>query len=344
MRLAAQVKGGFYPANEDAVAYAVSFLRPTFGHPFAILDPCAGEGKAIRQFRDSLGCDPARTFAIELDDVRAEAIRENLPDARVLAPADFFGCRASCSTFSFIWLNPPFDYSFGGYRVEEQFLSKATEWLISGGVIALVCPEDVVDEYSHVRKHFMSFYENVTITPFPEECRRFNEVIVFGHRRTRPRVDASGCSSGNSWESIQAPQDFRYLIPSGTGPRVFQKVEPTETELERMLATSPLRSHLASTRTSPVPSPPLPLGIGHVALLLASGHLDGVIDKEGELPHVVKGTSRKHSFVSDVTDAENPDGSTTTKTTISERIDLVIRTVNQGGLIQTFSETDARVE
>lgn len=146
------------------------------------------------------------------------------------------------------------------------------------------------------------------------------------------------------WSGVQAPRGFCYQIPPGNGPRLFQKVEPTEPELQRMLAGSPLRTHLKSPTEAPVPSPPLPLGIGHVALLLASGHLDGLVQPEGKLPHVVRGTSRKHSFIADVTDTENADGSTTTRTTISERIELVIRTVDRAGHIRTFSETDAKDE
>lgn len=265
-----------------------------------------------------------------------------LPDAPVLAPADIFGCRVSFGSFSFIWLNPPFDYSYGGQRVEEQFLWRATEWLMPGGVMALVCPEDVVEEHSGAREHLARHYEQIRVVPFPEAHRPFNEVIVFGHKRHRWDADRTGTQS--SWDAAQSPNDFRYRIPTGTGPRRFEKTEPTEPELQRMLADSPLRSHLIAPPESPVPSPPLPLGIGHVALLLASGHLDGVVQPEGKLPHVVRGTSRKHSFVSDVADIENDDGSTTTRTTISERIDLVIRTVDCSGRIRTFSETDAKDE
>lgn len=342
MRLAAQVKGGFYPAHEEAVAYAASHLRAPFAETFAILDPCAGQGTAIRQLGELLACPPSLTYAIELDDSRADAIHAALPEAHVLAPADFFGCRASFNSFSFIWLNPPFDYSYGGQRVEEQFLWRATEWLMPGGVMVLVCPEDVVKEFTDARQHFIRNYENVMIVPFPEAHRPFNEVIVFGHKRSRPTTDVS--RDGKVWESVQAPKGFRYQIPPGKGPRLFQKVQPTEPELERMVTGSPLRSYLHSPSKAPVPSPPLPLGIGHVALLLASGHLDGIVHPKGNLPHVVRGTSRKHSFVSDVTDTDNQDGSTTTRTTISERIDLVIRTVDQTGSIQTFSETDAKDE
>ena len=342
MRLAAQVKGGFYPAHEKAVAVAADFLQAPVRETFAILDPCAGDGTAIRQLGELLGCQPTMIHAIELDDSRSDTIHAALPEAHILAPADFFGCRASYGSLSLIWLNPPFDYSYRGYRVEEEFLWRATEWLMTGGVMALVCPEDVVEEFSDARQHFTRFYENVVIVPFPEAHRPFNEVIVFGHKRATREVDRAG--NRKAWESVQAPEGFRYQIPPGNGPRLFQKVQPTEPELQRMLANSPLRSHLKSPPAVPVPSPPLPLGIGHVALLLASGHLDGVVQPDGKLPHVVRGTSRKHSFVSDVTDTENDDGSTTTRTTISERIDLVIRTVDRTGCIRTFSETDAKDE
>ncbi|MFN4259524.1 MAG: DUF6094 domain-containing protein [Gemmataceae bacterium] len=342
MRLAAQLKGGFYPAHEKAVDLAASFLQAPVGEKFAILDPCAGEGTAIRQLGEMLDCPQSMIHAIELDDSRAEVVHTALPDAHVLAPADIFGCRVSCGNFSFIWLNPPFDYSYGGRRVEEQFLWKATEWLRPGGVMALVCPEDVVEEYSDARLHFGRYYENVTVVPFPEPHRPFNEVLVFGHKRTRPEIDRT--KDWKAWDSVQAPKGFRYHIPPSNGPRWFQKIQPTEPELERMLIGSPLRSYLNSPPVAPVPSPPLPLGIGHVALLLASGHLDGIVHPQGKLPHVVRGTSRKHSFVSDVTDTENEDGSTTTRTTISERIELVIRTVDGKGRIRTFSETEAKDE
>ena len=337
MRLAAQMRGGFYPAPREAIDHAARFLRPP-PEPFTICDPCCGEGAAIRQLGDLLGCPQGMIYAIELDDSRAAKVRETLPEAHVLAPAGFFGCRASMNSFSLIYLNPPFDDNYTGNRVEAQFLQTATHWLMPGGVMALVCPETVADEFSDVRRHFGIYYENCMIVPFPEEHRRFKEVIVFGHKRARPQVDKW---TSNGWDSVQAPQGFIYQIPGGPGPKVFQKIEPTETELQHMLARSPLRSHLTTLPEMPLPSPPLALGIGHVALLLASGHLDGVVHPEGKSPHVVRGTSRKSEFVSDVTETENDDGSTTKKTTISQRIELVVRTVDGTGRIQSFMETDA---
>jgi hypothetical protein len=249
--------------------------------------------------------------------------------------------KSSCHITEVATENPPFDDAYGGHRVEVQFLNTATDWLMPGGVTALVCPEDVVGEYTDARRHFLTYYENCMIVPFPEQCRPFKEVIAFGHKRTRPRMDDD---RHTSWASIQAPAGFIYDIPSGAGPRTFLKVEPTENELQQMLAHSPLRSHLAVPPKVGLPSPPLALGIGHVALLLASGHLDGVVHPEGQQPHVVRGTSRKREYVAEESETENDDGTVTKKTVIAEKIELVVRTVDQSGNIQTFMETDAKEE
>jgi 16S rRNA G966 N2-methylase RsmD len=338
MRLAAQMQGGFYPAHPSAVKHAASFLRAPHQESFTVLDPCAGEGAALKQLGESLACPQERLYAIELDDRRAETLHATLPDAHLLAPASFFGCRASCNSFSFVWLNPPFDDSYSGTRVEDQFLRTATEWLMPGGVLALVCPENVVDEDSDARQHFATYYEHCQIVPFPQAHRPFHEVIAFGQKRLR-FLAAVDDESSVTWDAVQAEPGFGYCIPPGPGPRLFQKVEPTDAELQRMLAQSPLHERLTTPGTSPLPSPPLALGIGHVALLLASGHLDGVVRPEGSPPHVVRGISRKREYVAGATQTTDAEGNTITKTTISERIDLIIRTVDGTGRIRTYGDT-----
>ena len=337
MRLAAQMRGGFYPAPDDAVAYAASFLCPPEGEPFAVLDPCAGEAAAIRQLGELLGCPQHLVYAIELDESRAHTAKQTLPEARVLAPASFFGCRISFGTFSFIWLNPPFDYGYCGYRMEDQFLQRATALLQPGGVMALVCPEDVADPYSDVCRHFTTYYQSCTVTPFPESCRHFDEVIVFGKKRARPQAEHRNPSS---WDALQAPSGFLYHIPPGPGPRSFQKVEPTEPELQRLLAKSPLRMHL---QVAPEVRAAFPAsGLGHrprrLTLGEASPRRRRPARRSSRLMWSVA-RPRKHEFVADVADALNDDGSVTTRTTISERIELVVRTVDGAGQIHTFGET-----
>ena len=147
-----------------------------------------------------------------------------------LRPASF-GCRTTFNCFSLIWLNPPFDHAYGGHRVEIQFLQTATNWLMPGGVMAAGLPRRRGRRISNTRQHFAIYYENCSIVAFPEEHRQFREVIVFGHKRLRPQADQL---ASPSWESVCAREGFVYRIPPGSGPKVFQKIEPTEPELQRM--------------------------------------------------------------------------------------------------------------
>ena len=119
-RLMSQVKGGYYAAAPEAVAAVMERLRPPVDGECVILDPCAGEGKALLQLAAGLKAMP---YGIELSEDRAAIMGESLPGGQALAPADFFRCAISYRSFSFIWCNPPYDYATGEEgRVESQFL------------------------------------------------------------------------------------------------------------------------------------------------------------------------------------------------------------------------------
>ena len=74
-----------------------------------------------------------------------------------------------------------------------------------------------------------------------------------------------------------------YRLPPGQRPRQFRKSEPTDTELARLVAQSPLRFHIErpADKADHRPRPPMSPGIGHRAMLLASGHIDGLICPAG---------------------------------------------------------------
>src|SRR5262245_11101839 len=45
------------------------------------------------------------------------------------------------------------------------------------------------EKHTETRRHFATHFENCLIVRFPEAHRPFNEVIVFGHKRTNPQPD-----------------------------------------------------------------------------------------------------------------------------------------------------------
>jgi hypothetical protein len=331
-RLIARAKCGFYPAPPEAIELAAEYIVAPRAGQFTILDPCCGQGDAIKQLAELLKCPMANVYAIELDEARSAETKANLIGANVLGPASFFGTAISPSTMSLCWCNPPFDDELGGgNRTEQTFLNRATKLLRPGGVMILVCPESVVaSQYDDVPQTLMQWYEQIAIVPFPEGQRRFQEVMVFGVKRSGPVSPYSV-----TWNPVRDSIPT-YTVPAGTKPRRWEKVEMTEAEIARAFAKSPLRRYLEPPSAPALPQPPLALGVGHIALLLAAGNLDGVVRTNDEPPHVVRGTADKVEYVAEQSDSENEDGSVTTKTTIAEKIVLTVRAVGPDGVIKTF--------
>ena len=333
-RLISQVKGGFYAAAPEAVTAVLERLRPPDCGECLILDPCAGEGMALLQLARGLNAVP---YGIELSEDRAAIVRESLPEGQALAPADFLRCAISYRSFSFIWCNPPYDYATGEEgRVESQFLERAFHLLAENGVLALVCPEDVASSYQTVDFFQERFYE-ISAMPFPAAVRKYNETVILGYKRKLPNTD--DCS-GHRWDWLDTWMNLRtvYKLPAGTRPRQFRKLEPTDAELSRLVAQSPLRFHIErpADKLNYRPRPPMSPGIGHRAMLLASGHIDGLICPVDEPPHVIRGTAAKDKYVASCDENEDENGNVTTRTVISERPRLVIRVLDSQGNITTL--------
>jgi hypothetical protein len=68
--------------------------------------------------------------------------------------------------------------------VESQFIERAANLLVDGGVLALVCPEDIAASYT-TAEFFEERFERVSAMPFPETVRRYHETVVLGCKRTR---------------------------------------------------------------------------------------------------------------------------------------------------------------
>ncbi|MBC8867795.1 MAG: hypothetical protein H8E44_00160 [Planctomycetes bacterium] len=332
MRLAGQLKGGFYPAPPEAIEHIASYLIPPDG-PFHILDPCAGEGAAIKQFGVILNCVPANVHAIELDEGRTERLLANLPDSRVLAPASFFGTTVKHGAFGFVWANPPYtDEIGGGARVEEKFLARALRLVAPKGILALAVPERVAKWDYALRRQIKTWLDNVQLVPYPDDHRKYDEVVIIGVKRAK---------MGNPYDADDdwTDEGRAYQIPESLGPgERFLKSDLTDAEYADLLTRSPLMEYLDPPAEPPLPRPPLAPGVGHLALLLASGHLDGIVEPPGEAPHVVRGVAKKTQYVKDETKEDLGEGKSKTKTVYSERITLTVRAVAPDGEMYTFTD------
>jgi Uncharacterised methyltransferase family (DUF6094) len=373
MRLAAVAKCGFYPASLVAIDGILKHLRLAEAKPDHqfILDPCAGEGQAIKQIAEGLGVPFDRTYVVELDLGRTEGIKENLPGVNVLGPATFMGVQITGHSFGLVYCNPPFDFEEGGGRREEQsFVMRSTYLLAPKGILALVCPMNTLIGNRSFVEYIDANFEDIQVYKFPDEQRNYNEIVLFGRKRKTELPGEAIYQFGElhqrgwQWRSSMQietlpslgdvqptdwdggiPSDERedavqvWEIPPGSRPHTFKKTTFTEVELTACLAASPLNDHFKEVTPLPLKRPPLPLDKGHLGLILASGMLDGVVAGPHE-SHVVRGSSTKieyHNKELSKSDEDPETGAVTTKEVYSQRMVTIIRCVTQDGKLYTFS-------
>lgn len=255
-----------------------------------------------------------------------------------MAPCSFFDARINVGSIAVVWLNPPFDQNVKGGRAEVDFLIRATSLLAPGGVLCFVVPSHVVDsDYRPACQHLMAHYDQLAVLAFPDEYRPFNEVVVIGRKRIRSVPVDNAVWSIHMQEQPLQDCLLRWQGPQKEVlPKLFEKGGLTEDELKEALSLSPLWKLTRLPELRKTAQPPLPLAKGHIALLLASGQLDGTVCPPREEPHVVRGTALKVQCQPVVTQEVLPDNDVKTTTVLRERIQLVVRAVSRDGVIRTF--------
>lgn len=338
MRPQGRMAAGYFPAPPEALERMMPYLVPPEGQ-WSIVDPCAGQGEALAYIAETLHCAQGNVYAVELEENRAQRVRERMPAANVLGPCSFFSCSIGRHSTSLLYLNPPFDDSGDGSgRVERQFMDSANPLLPAGAVLWLVIPEKIA-RMEATSRSLMTWYDRIYVEPWPEHLRKYNEVSILAVKRGR-MADPSKRKFAEAYAS--EPGSYQIPITNGPGQR-FTKLALTEEEVVKLLASSPLRRALNPPETPPLPSPPLELGTGHIALLLASGHLDGLVCPPDEPPHVVRGVAVKVEETTSV-DVIEGDEEVRTTTTITERISMFVRAVGPDGVIHNLTQDGAKVE
>lgn len=327
MREAGRMKSGFFACPPEAITDALQYLRPC-DTTSTMLDPCAGEGVACEQLASALGMQRESVYCVELDGGRGAKVRDLMPGANVLSPCAFEHTKISYGSFGLAFMNPPFDEQIGGGRAEMAFLQRAGYLLVPGGILLFVCPEHVAQRYDF-RKTWAEWFDDVACWRFPEACRKFNEVFVIGQRKPEQDKDVYP-----DYFECRRPTR-QYVIPAATGPKVFEKTALTDEELAAAVEGSPLYRFLRTKDASGLARPPLALSVGHLALLLSSGQLDGLVRSPDGTAHVVRGTARKREELTEETTESDKNGSKTTKV-YTERISLLVRAVDSEGVIHNL--------
>jgi hypothetical protein len=334
MRLAGQVKTGFYPVPPSVIVELLQRLTVESDRT-AILDPCCGKGAALAQLAAGLQLTPNDLYAVEVDARRGALAAEALPGANLLQPADCLSVACTAASFSFVWCNPPYDDEIGGgRRYEYSFLVRMTDLLSPGGLLAFAVPQKTAHAYD-VLGHLSQWYEDVSWFEYPDEDRHYTEVVILAVRRREPREERA-----YSLRELAGNNAVRnYVLHRSVGPRKWAKGGYTDDEAVAVLAGSRLQSIFQPSPPAAPPRPGLQLNEGQRALILAGGFLDGVVKKQGYLPIVVKATPYKEAVTLEPeVDEDEQTGKVKTTTVIQERILLRVRALRTDGTILTLKQ------
>jgi len=343
MRLAAQAKMGYYPTPPMVVSLITGILVRNGPGKIRIFDPCAGEGHALKELKDSLQCE---SYGIEPDTHRGKIAKKNLTRCLI---TDYENSRISNRAFSLLYLNPPYDWNIRNdeletsQRHERTFLRDTICYLMPAGVLVYLISQSRLDKT--IAKILAYRFGDVRVFRFPdEEYKSFKQVVIFGVLKKKPELDARLIEYltqvGESKAIIHSIENANcdYAVPCSAAIKnfLFRTIHIDPAELEVEIKKYGLNAHI-NQMVSPMSltekiKPIMPLRHGHLAQLLACGMMNGVVfDKDGGNPLVVKGITRKEVE----TRIEKDDGKN--RIIETDKIVITINAINQEGELITIT-------
>ena len=356
-RLESAAAAHFYKISPEISNIITRFIAAPHGG--RLLDPCAGKGAALVQLADVWGVEP---FGVELHPERAAAAK-SLVDAHITSRPTllhhdrhvtriFAGSmqfmNITGSSFSCAFVNPPFDYDEQDKRREVRFFSKATGWLQTNGILIFVIPQQIL-RLKRIAEPLLSWYADLRVFAFPAEHRRFGEVVIFGRKRSR-RQALFDDAKLKQFQALHAAE----LTPIDEADVVVYELPrihvPTTqlTFLPQTLTSADILSEVQQHGITTLPAyqrlitappnllhdfrPLMPLRKGHLANLIAAGFLNNQrIEREGELPLLIKGLTFKNTRTREYHEQKGED--TQKVTELTESFNTVINTLAPDGTI-----------
>lgn len=309
-RLASQERLGYYPTPQVVVDLIKSCLMRSGEGKVRIYDPCAGTGDAVAQIANHL---QAESFGVELDKKRAEQAKKVL--GKVIH-GDSFRVSVRSGSMSCLFLNPPYSYDEGG-RFENKFLAHTASSLQTGGVLVLII--SIRSLNMAMTRYLASWFNDMRLTLFPrDEFERFKQIVILGRKRKEALLNNEALKDLEEaraqlfkgyvpWLEL-TPGCCKYDVPPSVLPEKlfhFRNLEMTGEEMISELAEDGFDREmfdLVVRRNGNVKiRPAAPLRKGHLAILVASGMTDGLVEKNGKRL-LIKGTVRKEKVKTVETD------------------------------------------
>lgn len=117
-----------------------------------------------------------------MDTERARKARRKL---RRVVQTDYFNTLVTPEAFNLMLLNPPYDFDPDYKRLEQRFLVRATQLLVTGGVLIYMAPRYVLNTSAKfLARNYSDF--RVWQEDGNPDAERFNQVMLVAVRNTSP--------------------------------------------------------------------------------------------------------------------------------------------------------------
>ncbi|WP_235858062.1 DUF6094 domain-containing protein [Sutcliffiella cohnii] len=319
----------------------------------AWFDPTCGEGAILHQIAQHHKDVEINTYGVEIDKGRFQHASQVL-DHCINAPIESMVIQND--VFSLVFLNPPYDLTMkgiddnGSERKEYLELVRNTRYLKEGGVMIYVIPSYRFAD-KKIARHLANYFENIGVLRFcDEDYDDFRQCVFIGTKKRGGYKDFNE----KLFEFLLQLEDEEFVktkvtplnlivgkhmwkVPGGaTALRTFYtKLEQKSDYYSAIKTSKGMEQFKARTKPKELEiggNPILPLNQGQMALLLASGCVNGVLG-EGENLHLVQGLET----VSKIQEEEvkyHDSGSKTVITKERTKRDVSVKFITPSGLVR----------
>lgn len=349
-----KIRAGFFATPERQGEYLTQLLNVEGSGLW--LDPTCGEGEILHQLSETFQNEDCTisTYGVELDKTRAEKAQQLLSHC-INAPIESMVIQNDAT--SLLYLNPPYDFTMKGMedesadRKEWTELFRNTRYLKENGLMIYVIPS-----YRYADKRIARFlathFYNVGLMRFSDEdYDDFRQCIFIGNKK-----------SGKHKEFNQKLYDFllqmesdefvlekvtpinrfvaagqKWTVPAGMEElkTFYTKLANKSDYVEGIRNSKGLQAFINRSKPSQLEiggNPILPLNVGQLALLLASGAVNGEIG-EGDNYHLVQGLEVVKKIPSEEKKVHD-NGSVTTVTKIRTKREVSVKVITPSGVIR----------
>lgn len=349
-----KLKAGFFATPQRQGEYLIKLLRVEGSGVW--LDPICGEGEILHQLSAPFQNEDCRisTYGVELDKARAQKAQQILNHC-INAPIESMIIQNDA--VSLLYLNPPYDYTMKGMhdesadRKEWTELLRNTRYLKEKGLMVYVIPS-----YRYADKRIARFlathFYNIGIMRFSDDdYDDFPQCIFIGNKKAGKHKEFNQKlydfllqmeSDEFVMKKVTAINKFvtaghKWTVPTGTVElkTFYSKLANKSDYIEGIRNSKGFQAFINRSKPKQLEiggNPILPLNAGQLALLLASGAVNGQVGEDDNY-HLVQGLELVKKIPTEEKKT-NDNGTVTTITKIRTKREVSVKVICPNGLIR----------